>query len=614
MNYPINIYCRTNDNNFWSNFSRFNQDPEGQSYIYFDVTNKDLDYIYEFKINLADIYKKHLPVDISKIEHWDNHNMDRLVPYLTYRNEIKEDDFIENYTVDNRYDEEDVKDLGNILNEKLYRNVTLPEVDHHVKGDFPNFSPSRYFNMNWNSTGINNKKTETLYSDIYVNGKKIFKSDSLQRDLFNGSLRNYIEKNAVERFMTPSSFRNLINNNRIDSNTSIISVLKRRNLASSEKFIHRVTINNEYEDQSNLIATTGLFVRSEDLKNIDIRNLRVYINLVGDEYHRRLNPYMYNLYYDENYELYKLTINGFNLEEGTEVVISHNGLTNGNIVYDKLNYNSEIVDSLPIIEIDEYGDLITEVDKSVHDVEVVVDGLTLIPNYDYIVINPKSVNIPSLIAFRNIIPNDSKVEITLFEDNSTHTVYIPFSNEDSIRRFSITDDIGIFIDKHFEVFADNHRVSKENIKIINHRTIEILPGYNGVLANVMIRFNSRNYVNTNQIIATHKYDIIDMNDESYYNTYQEKIESSFDILTDNKASNSISKIMLYDELNSMRHEDSTGSEETFIINANNTDLQWNIPLSSDEIYNNYIKENIVLDMNTSRKNYRDDNEIINPEI
>jgi len=448
-----------------------------------------------------------------------------------------------------------------------------------------------------------------MYVDTYVNGRKILKSDSLQRDIFNGSVRNQVEINAMEEYMSPRSYQYLDKNRFVDYNTEVVSVLRTRGLVHSEKWIYEFTINNEYEDQTDIIANEGIYIHDKDMaRKTNLRNIRVYINVPDDDYHRRVNPSIYNIYYDEDYGHYRIRINNLHLPEGTDIVLVDNGMTNNVIVYDKLYLSDQVVDSVPIVNIDDEGKLYTELDKRTEDVEVIVDGYTLIPWRDYTVINTDSKDIPSLVAFRNVIDKHSRIEIVLHEDDSVDTYYIPYPNIGTSNQFSLSDDRRIFVERHFEVFVNNERIPLRHVEINSHRTITI-NGYNKPLRNVMIRFDLRTHPHVDRILSSYKYQIIDMNDNNHLDNFKLPEKSKFDEITDSLQSSSISKIMLYDLLKEKIHND-----ENVVFNCNWNNLLWDVELSADEIYNRYIKGNIILNMNTSLKNFIKNVDIKNPEL
>src|SRR5699024_4575970 len=439
------------------------------------------------------------------------------IHYKTYRNEEKNYESMK-VLKEGAYSKEEVENLGNFLIEDYLSNTSVVDTKYEILRDFPNFNPDRYINLSLSHSDISYKK-DSLYIDSYINGLKVFKKDSLQRDIFTGSVKNYIEVNSLEKYMGSSSFSRLENNGFIDSNTNIINVLKARSLAESERFIHSFKISNFLENQTDIISTSGVYIHSKDIRNVDIRSIRVFINVPEDSYYRRINPTIYNIFYDDTYGHYRIRINGINIPEGTEIVLANNGLTNNKILYDKLFFSDGIVDSLPIVDSDDEGHIITETYKCPEDVEVVVEGLTLIPNRDYTVVNSRSLDTPSMIAFRNVIPNDKEIEVSLFEDNSTFTHYIPYPNERTYNRFSMENDLNPFIKGHFEVFVNNKRIPMHHVRIVNHRTIEI-NNYNDDLVNIMVRFNTRSHYHVDEIITNYKYNIMDMNDESWIDYYR----------------------------------------------------------------------------------------------
>src|SRR5699024_9150538 len=119
----------------------------------------------------------------------------------------------------------------------------------------------------------------------------------------------------------------------------------------------------------------------------------------------------------------------------------------------------------------------------------------------------------------------------------------------------------------------------------------------------------RTHPHVDRILSSYKYQIIDMNDNNHLDNFKLPEKSKFDEITDSLQSSSISKIMLYDLLKEKIHND-----ENVVFNCNWNNLLWDVELSADEIYNRYIKGNIILNMNTSLKNFIKNVDIKNPEL
>lgn len=490
--------------------------------------------------------------------------------------------------------------LSNLVNENYFEKNTNLKIDSEdMYLDYPNYNPKNYIDLS-NSYPNNQIESNVINSDVYFNGYKLFKFDTLQKDNFDGSVSLYVNHNSLRKFINENEYHKIIKNKNSLDNDFIISN-KSRSLYETEKLMFSHKVSNQFENQTSLLPTKGILLPNSRVKNFKIQNIRVYVKInsnseeENNKYYHRLNPRNYNLWIDKEYEMLRIAIFGLQIPEGSTIMVMDNGLTNNVILYDKLNYIKHDIDSLPIVEVGPNGELLTELDRRTEDVEVIVDGLTLVPNVDFFVMNtPQDPDIPSLVAFRNVIPNNSKVEITLLNSNSSNSYYFSEPAIGTENVFVLPDDNRVFTyyydenDKklyNFEIFSNNLKIPNDLITIENSKAISIdLPKEK--LVNVMIRFNFSHNEVLQQILNDYKYKNIDVN-ENRYHDYSVKYKNKFDLLTKNKQAKTIGNLIVLQYINSGKN----------ILDCNNDNLDIDVNLNTDIIENTYIKKNINLDMN-----------------
>lgn len=374
--------------------------------------------------------------------------------------------------------------MSNLVNENIiYPNNTLKIDSKDMRLDYPDYDPRRYIDIS-NEYPSGQKNTDVINSDVYFNGYKVFKNDILQKDNFDGSINVYVNHLALKPYMHPLAYEYMIKNKKLTANDTIIVSNKSKSLYESEKLLFKHVIDNTYENQTSLLPTKGILLPNTRLSGLKIQNIRVYVKVFKEDnsYYHRLNPKNFNLWIDEEYKLLRVAIYGMQVPEGSELMVMDNGYTNNMIQYNNLNYIKSDIDCLPIVEIGPSGELLTELDRRTEDTEVIVDGLTLIPNRDYYVMNtPNDLEIPSLVVFRNTIPNTAKVEISLFNDNSMDTYYFKEPAIGTGDVFVIPDDKRLFTNNvifddpfiKYNVLKDsNVKVSNDNLEIAKYEMMD----------------------------------------------------------------------------------------------------------------------------------------------
>ncbi|BDE75677.1 hypothetical protein [Staphylococcus phage S6] len=376
-------------------------------------------------------------------------------------------------------DEKVISLLSNLVNEKVIypsSNLRIDSEDMYL--DYPDYDPRRYIDLS-NEYPNGQLDTNVINSDVYFDGLKIFKNDILQKDNFDGSVNVYLNHLAMKKYMNDKNYEYTIHDRKLSKHDNFIISNKSRSLYQTEKLMVKHTVTNDYENQTSLLPTKGILLPNTRVNQFKIQNIRVYVKVYntsenGNEYYHRLNPRNFNLWIDKEYNMLRVAVYGIQIPEGSTLMIMDNGLTNNVILYDKLNYIKRDIDSLPIVEVGPNGELLTELSRRTEDVEVIVDGLTLIPGRDFHVMNtPNDPDIPSLVAFRNVIPNTAKVEITLLNENSSDVYYFKRPAVDTTNVFVLPDDKRIFTNNIYQndpykdinllKDSDEDVITKENV-------------------------------------------------------------------------------------------------------------------------------------------------------
>lgn len=346
--------------------------------------------------------------------------------------------------------------LSNLVNEKvIYPNSKLNINSSDMYLDYPDYDSRKYIDLS-NEYPTGQIENNVVNSDVYFDGYKVFKNDLLQKDNFDGSINLYLKHYALKSYTSKAAYNYMIDNSQLTKADKIIISNKSRSLYETEKLLIKHKVSNTYENQTTLLPSKGILLPNTRVKQFKIQNIRIYVkifkpNSEDNKYYHRLNPRNYNLWIDKEYEMLRVSIFGIQIPEGSEIMIMDNGLTNNVILYDKLNYIQRDIDSLPIVEIAPDGELLTELERRTEDTEVIVNGLTLIPNRDFFVINtPNDPEIPSMVAFRNIIPNNAKVEITLLNNNSSDVYYFKYPAVGTDNVFVLPDDKRIFTNNIYQ--------------------------------------------------------------------------------------------------------------------------------------------------------------------
>lgn len=430
-------------------------------------------------------------------------------------------------------------------------------------------------------------KKNSIIGELYIEGKKAFRKYVRQIDNLQGGLSIYYPTELLKDIITPQDYHNISRGLPPNSEVTVTGIKK--NLIESEKLLAKYKINNTFQDETELIQTTGIYIPMKIKDGMKVDKMRVFIKDENNDYIVRVNPRSYRISLDKENQQVLVVIKGANwVFENAELYIVSNGVTDDTIFYDKLNSSYE-VDSVPLITFDDKNNVYTGLTSRAEDIDVNVNGYTLVPGFDYSVIEPKLKHSPTLVLFRNVLPHNVKIEINFLNKGTNKVRTFRTPAKGSTNKFTMENDSLIFFKGGFEVFANNLKVPRHKVTILDSKTIQIdLPEEQ--LINVMVRFSFEDHPNLKEIFDNYKYNLMDSTSELYHPKNVLSKESNFDLLCKGKTSKTASKLSLLSKVK---------SGKGFIIDANkrDDDLVFDINLDAKEIFNQYMTENIEIDCN-----------------
>ena len=444
-------------------------------------------------------------------------------------------------------------------------------------------------------------KSNTLIADIYINGKKLFRKFIRQTDNLEGLVYLYYPIRKLVDFLSIEDFDYIVANNVFPNNIKILASLSRKELVSSEEVLCKYKLTNNYNNNIQMVQTTGIYIPYNIPNDLTINQIRCFIQNTEDGFLKRINPRHLDLEFDRVNNQILVRLNGISYIKNNSILyLVTNGIIDKSLFYTSLD-DSYNIDSLPLITFDDQSNIYTNYISKAEDIEVIIDGLVLTPYSEYAIVDTDFESVPSLIVFKNIIPKDSIIEINHLNEEMNYVKYFNNPAEGTNNIFTLDDDTILFIDNTFEVFINNLRISKNDISIINSKSIRIDNHAN--IKNVMIRFSYINHTNLKLIMDEYKYINMNANDSYYHSSASPKFPSNFDLLCQEIQSKDIGKLLLIDKLN---------DNVAFSINTNRDGLIWDIVLDSDNIDGKYISSNIFI--NANRKIDIPINSLQNPQI
>ena len=455
-------------------------------------------------------------------------------------------------------------------------------------------------------------KSDTLVMDIYINGYRLPRTNSQQQyNLETGALRVDYPVRDLQKILTNQQLNDLFNKNVSDAacGVTMIAVVRRKSLISTELLLCSYTVSDTYQNDIEALQGNGIYIPFKtNHNNLTQAQLRLFIRNKGDNLISRYNPSNYTLTLDlKNKQILVQLLGTTNLGIGSELIIVDSGYLTNTVKYVNTNTTYRM-DSLPLVYFDSDNNIYNGLTSKAEDLDVMVNGLTLIPMKDYTVIEPTLINTPTMLIFKNYIPVGSTVEVNYLPENCQRVVTWSKPAVGTTNKFSLDDERNVFVKGTFETFVNNLKIDEGKVQVLNNRTIAINVANP---RNVMVRFSNKPHSNLKLIEDACKFNTIDINDNNYHSSIGDSELSLFDT-TSLGRSTDIGKVALYDLLEAERNNHQ--QNEPIILDCNESStLLTDIYLDSKYIENQYITRDLIIDANeVSLPNQKPD--IINPNI
>lgn len=455
-------------------------------------------------------------------------------------------------------------------------------------------------------------KSDTLVMDIYINGYRLPRSNSQQQyNLEIGALRVDYPVRDLQKILTSKQINDLFDKNISDAacGVTMIAVVRRKSLISTELLLCSYTVSDTYQNDIEALQGNGIYIPFKTTHtNLTQAELRLFIRNKGDNLISRYNPSNYTLTLDLKHKQILVQLLGTtNLGIGSELIIVNSGYLTNTVKY--INTNTTYrMDSLPLVYFDSDNNIYNGLTAKAEDLDVMVNGLTLIPDKDYTVIEPTLVNTPTMLIFRNYLEVGSTIEVNYLPENCQRVVTWSKPAVGTTNKFSLDDERNVFVKGTFETFVNNLKIDEAKVQVLNNRTIAINVENP---RNVMVRFSNKPHSNLKLIEDNCKFTTIDINDNNYHTGIGDSELSLYDT-TSLGRSTDIGKVVLYDLLEAER--DNHQQNEPIILDCNEpSKLLTDIYLDSRYIENQYLTRDLIIDANeVNLPNRKPD--ITNPNI
>lgn len=164
----------------------------------------------------------------------------------------------------------------------------------------------------------NLEKMDSRISDVYVNGKRLYRYAFRQMDDLQGKLETFVPVRRVKNIIARD-------NNQLRSDDEIILMISKRHLYQSERPIYEYTVTNEYEDETQMANSVGISIPANISQSLSANDIRVYIMLKDDVFFHRINPAHYMIEIDRDYGYARVYLYGVNwLLPGDKIVLVTN--------------------------------------------------------------------------------------------------------------------------------------------------------------------------------------------------------------------------------------------------------------------------------------------------
>jgi len=392
----------------------------------------------------------------------------------------------------------------------------------------------------------NTHKDNFNFSNIYIDGKKLFKSSYIQKDYMNGILEVLVPIRNLSQVLNTELIKKLEENDPSLPEIDLIIEVLSKKIIGNEEFLCRFTIT-DLDEKENILYNGNYFpivnvdyafnklTQTYEVLTIsaatipaelDVDSIRLYIKNNNAGFIQRINPenYLIKIDRETNLMYIKSTGTSSGFEVGNEIILVKNGVDDNINVYSNLENSIYDIETIPLLKFTESDEIISlNIDRA-EDIEVIVDNLILYPNRDYILLNTDNYleEIPPLVLFRNKIKKNSKIEISVLGKNTGQIFLFDTTarNGNKVKTDDIismnTDEFPFILNK-FSVFVNHLRIPNTDVQILNTKTIKILNNDN--INNIMIRFDIEDHVNLDEILYKYKYSKI-YNDDYYHSSYE----------------------------------------------------------------------------------------------
>ena len=250
-------------------------------------------------------------------------------------------------------------------------------------------------------------KSDTLVMDIYVNGLKLPRTSSIQQyTLEGGALRVDYPVRDLQAFLTQQQMQVLFDKTISDtaSGISILVTVRRKGLVDGELLLGSYIVGDTYQNDIEHLQGNGIYIPFTTKRtNLSQAELRLFIRNKSEDLIRRFNPTNYELTLNlANKQILIRLLGTTNLDIGSELIIVDSGYLTHTIKYININ-SSYRMDSLPLVTFDSKNNMYDGLSSRAEDLDVTVDGLTLVPGRDYNVLTPELPSTPTMLTFRNYI-------------------------------------------------------------------------------------------------------------------------------------------------------------------------------------------------------------------
>lgn len=220
------------------------------------------------------------------------HNMEKL--YLQDLEHGNKDHFIQ-YLGNQVFEYDDIDPSSVTINKSEYIG---DDINDELEWGYYDFSKP-YSNQN--------TKDNSIISDVYINGKHLYRSAYRQLDDFQGNLATFVPVRRVKDVLDTNDTNA---DDTLKSSNQVTLVGYKRHLYSNERTVAEFTIDNTFENQTDMISTVGLSFKHDIDKSLGIGDLRVYVLKQDTGFYYRINPKHFRLEFDNDYNYVRIFIYG----------------------------------------------------------------------------------------------------------------------------------------------------------------------------------------------------------------------------------------------------------------------------------------------------------------